>query len=98
MKHHPARLILILGLLWASQGLPSDGAGAAEPRRPYQIGVLTTSWGTTPWVAGLRNGLLALGYHEDRQFEIGVRFTQGDLAGICRKFSFATNLGYALPL
>jgi putative ABC transport system substrate-binding protein len=33
-------------------------------------------------VAGLRDGLLALGYHEGRQFEIGVRFTQGDLAAL----------------
>jgi putative ABC transport system substrate-binding protein len=84
MKRHSARRILILwlGLLWVSQGLPSGGAGAAEPDRPYQIGVLTTSWGPTPWVAGLRDGLLALGYHEGRQFEIGVRFTQGDLAAL----------------
>jgi putative tryptophan/tyrosine transport system substrate-binding protein len=84
MKRHSARLILILflGLLWVYQGLPSGGAGTPEPRRPYQIGVLTTSWGPTPWVAGLRDGLLALGYHEGRQFEIGVRFTQGDLAAL----------------
>jgi putative tryptophan/tyrosine transport system substrate-binding protein len=84
MTRHAARriFILFLSLLWVSQGLPSGGAGAAEPRRPYHIGVLTTSWGTTPWVAGLRDGLLALGYHEGRQFEIGVRFTQGDLAAL----------------
>jgi putative tryptophan/tyrosine transport system substrate-binding protein len=82
MKRHSARLILFLGLLWVSQGLPSGDAGAVELRRPYQIGVLTTSWGPTPWVAGLRDGLLALGYHEGRQFEIGVRFTQGDLAAL----------------
>jgi len=29
-------------------------------------------------VAGLRDGLLALGYREPRDFEIGVRFTKGD--------------------
>jgi len=50
MKRRSARLILILffSLLWGSQELPSGGAGAAEPRQPYQIGVLTTSWGPTP--------------------------------------------------
>jgi putative tryptophan/tyrosine transport system substrate-binding protein len=84
MKRRSARLIFILffGLLWVSQGLPSGGVGAAEPRQSYQIGVLTTSWGPTPWVAGLRDGLLALGYQEGRQFEMGVRFTQGDLAAL----------------
>jgi putative ABC transport system substrate-binding protein len=28
----------------------------------------------------MRDGLLALGYHEDEQFVLGVRFTQGDVA------------------
>jgi putative ABC transport system substrate-binding protein len=84
MQRYSARLIFLffLGLFWVSQGLPSGGAGAAESRRLYQIGVLTTSWGPTPWVAGLRDGLLVLGYREGRQFEIGVRFTQGDLAAL----------------
>jgi putative tryptophan/tyrosine transport system substrate-binding protein len=84
MTRHAARCILILclGLLWTVQRLPAAGAGAAESRRLQQIGVLTTFWGPTPWVAGLRDGLLALGYHEGRQFEIGVRFTQGDLAAL----------------
>ncbi len=33
-------------------------------------------------MVGLRDGLLALGYREDEQFVIGVRFTQGDLAAL----------------
>jgi putative ABC transport system substrate-binding protein len=33
-------------------------------------------------VAGLRDGLLALGYREDEQFVIGVRFTQGNLTAL----------------
>jgi len=82
MTRHSARRILVLGLLWVSHGLPCAGAGAAEPHRRYLIGVLTTSWGPMPWVAGLRDWLQALGYHEARQFEIGVRFTQGDLAAL----------------
>ena len=30
-------------------------------------------------IVALRDGLLALGYREGEQFEIGVRFTQGNL-------------------
>jgi putative ABC transport system substrate-binding protein len=47
-----------------------------------RIGALTDSWGPTPYVVGLRDGLRALGYREPEQFVIGVRFTQGDLAAL----------------
>jgi putative ABC transport system substrate-binding protein len=47
-----------------------------------RIGVLTESWGPTPHVVGLRDGLLALGYRENEDFELGVRFTQGDTAAL----------------
>lgn len=43
-----------------------------------RIGALTTSWGPTPGIVGLRDGLQELGYREDEHFVIGVRFTQGD--------------------
>ena len=33
-------------------------------------------------MAGLRDGLMALGYREGEQFVIGIRFTQGDLAAL----------------
>jgi putative ABC transport system substrate-binding protein len=33
-------------------------------------------------VIGMRDGLLALGYREGEQFELGVRFTQGDLTAL----------------
>jgi putative tryptophan/tyrosine transport system substrate-binding protein len=62
--------------------LYTGGAALAQRARPFQIGALTTSWGPTPSIAGLRDGLVALGYREDVQFVIGVRFTQGDLAGL----------------
>ena len=52
-------------------------ADAAERTQPVRIGVLTDSWGPTPGVVGLRDGLKALGYRENRDFVIGVRFTQG---------------------
>jgi putative tryptophan/tyrosine transport system substrate-binding protein len=57
-------------------------AHAAERTRPLRIGALTESWGPTPAIVGLRDGLLALGYREHEQFALGVRFTQGDLAAL----------------
>jgi len=43
---------------------------------------LTDSWGPTPATVGLRDGLQALGYREDEHFQIGVRFTQGDVGAL----------------
>lgn len=65
-----------------SNGLLAGGGGAAERTRPIRIGVLTESWGPTPTTVGMRDGLLALGYREDEQFVLGVRFTQGNLAAL----------------
>ena len=56
--------------------------GAEERTQPVKIGVLTASWGPTPATVGLRDGLLELGYRENEQFVLGVRFTQGDLAAL----------------
>ena len=50
----------------------------AERARPILIGALTESWGPTPPIVGLRDGLVQLGYREDQDFFLGVRFTQGD--------------------
>ncbi|MBI4525367.1 MAG: ABC transporter substrate-binding protein [Deltaproteobacteria bacterium] len=55
---------------------------AAERSRPVRIGALTESWGPTPGVVGLRDGLHKLGYQENKDFVIGVRFTQGDSAAL----------------
>src|SRR5437870_5453311 len=63
--------------MWS--GLLLSGAGPAKRAQPFRIGVLTDSWGPTPYVVGLRAGLQALGNREPEQFVIGVRFTQGDL-------------------
>ena len=38
--------------------------------------------GTHTTGGGLRDGLLELGYRENEQFVLGVRFTQGDLAAL----------------
>jgi putative ABC transport system substrate-binding protein len=59
-----------------SSGLLASGTGAAE--RPFRIGALTNSWGPTPQIVGLRDGLVELGYRENQDFFLGVRFTQGD--------------------
>jgi putative ABC transport system substrate-binding protein len=70
-----------LAVLLVSGGLLGGGS-AAQRDRPVRIGVLTSSWGPTPHVVGLRDGLLELGYHEGGDFELGVRFTQGDIAAL----------------
>src|SRR5262249_17796708 len=47
-----------------------------------RIGVLTASWGPTPQVLGLRDGLRDLGYRDPEHFVLGIRFTQGDTAAL----------------
>jgi len=49
---------------------------SAQPR-VVKIGALTESWGPTPAIVGLRDGLGELGYREDADYTIGVRFTGG---------------------
>ena len=71
-----------LVVLLVGSGLLTGGVWAANRAGPFLIGALTDSWGPTPGMVGLRDGLLALGYHEEEQFVIGVRFTQGDVAAL----------------
>ena len=66
---------LLVGLVLMSWG---PGAAHAQPRRLVKIGALTQSWGPTPAIIGLRDGLTELGYRENEDFVIGVRFTQGN--------------------
>ncbi|MDH3598823.1 MAG: ABC transporter substrate-binding protein [Candidatus Tectomicrobia bacterium] len=49
----------------------------AEPARLFRIGVLTAAWGKPPHVQGLLDGLGELGYREDHDFVLGIRFTRG---------------------
>src|SRR5712691_10546242 len=51
-----------------------------EPGSPVRIGALTVSFGPPPGVVGLIEGLVAMGYRENEDFVIGVRFTQGDIS------------------
>jgi putative ABC transport system substrate-binding protein len=71
-------LVITLVMLMMSHGLLTNDAGAADRSRPVRIGVLTSSWGPTPETAGLRDGLMELGYHERKDFVLGIRFTKGD--------------------
>jgi ABC-type uncharacterized transport system substrate-binding protein len=75
-------LLCVVALLIVSSGWSARSVGAADRSRPLRIGALTDSWGPTPEMVGLRDGLLALGYREPEQFVIGVRFTQGDAAAL----------------
>lgn len=69
---------LVIALLLVSSAFFASGASAGERTGPIRIGQLTESWGPTPATVGLRDGLEELGYRENEDFVIGVRFTQGD--------------------
>ena len=69
-------------VLLVYSGLLLQGAHAAERVRPLRIGALTASWGPTPQVIGLRDGLRELGYRDHEHFFLGIRFTQGDTAAL----------------
>jgi len=68
-------LAFICGLLIAD-------SRAAERATPIKIGVLTDSWGPTPGVVGLRDGLEKLGHRENKDYVLGIRFTQGDVTAL----------------
>ena len=69
-----ALLGVILQLL---AGALVDATAAAQRAKPLLIGALTESWGPTPAIIGLRDGLVELGYREHEDFVLGIRFTQG---------------------
>jgi hypothetical protein len=61
---------------------PLSRVHADERKRPVRIGVLTDSWGPPQAAVGLRDGLTELGYLEDRDYFLGIRFTQGNSAAL----------------
>jgi putative ABC transport system substrate-binding protein len=87
---------IVLVVLLASSDLFTSGMDASERTRPFQIGVLTESWGPTPWSVGLRDGLDELGYREHVDFVLGVRFTQGDLMALPKAARELVELGVDL--
>jgi putative ABC transport system substrate-binding protein len=76
----PLYIAFIIFLI--SSILLGGGTYAAKRDRPFLIGALTASWGPTPHIPGLRDGLIELGYREYKQFDIGVRFTKGNIAAL----------------
>ena len=72
--------LLIVFLLVVS--FTFNTALAAQRARAYRIGAINAGWGLTPSTVGLRDGLLALGYKENEDFVLGVRFTRGDIAAL----------------
>jgi len=71
--------LIVLGIVLTAAGLTGQGI-AAQPHRLVKIGALTEAWGPNPAIVGFRDGLKELGYREDQDFVIGVRFTQGNPA------------------
>jgi putative ABC transport system substrate-binding protein len=71
------RRVLIPGISLTIAAMVA-GDVEAQRARPIKIGALTESWGVTPAIVGLRDGLQELGYRENEDFVIGVRFTQGN--------------------
>ena len=71
--------LLMLGFVLTIAG-PLVRATEAQSPRLVKIGALTESWGPTPAIAGCRDGLQELGYRENQDFVLGVRFVQGNAA------------------
>lgn len=69
----------ILALLSAA---PWTTSALAQRGRPVRIGAVSESWGPTPALVGLRDGLVEIGYREHDDFVLGVRFTRGDFAAL----------------
>jgi len=69
-------------MLLVSGGLLTGSTAAADQAHPIQIGTLNPSWGPVPSEVGLRDGLQELGYRENKDFVLGIRFTQGDTTAL----------------
>ena len=79
-----AVLRLLVVLVAGSAGVLDASTAWGQRRDATRIGVLTDAWGPTPAVVGLRDGLQALGFREGQDFDLGVRFTQGDVSALPR--------------
>ena len=83
-------LLFVLALLLAP---PVE---AAKWEKPFRIGALTASWGPTPQMVGLQQGLQELGYVENVDYILGIRFTQGSSTELPR--AARDLLGYGVDL
>src|SRR5688500_1954188 len=68
----------------------SAGVSGADRTRPFRIGALTSSWGPTPMIVGMRAGLLKLGYREDIGFCCSACFTPVNINAF---YAAATRVG-----
>ncbi|HEX9819439.1 MAG TPA: ABC transporter substrate-binding protein [Methylomirabilota bacterium] len=87
--------LVVLAAVLAIAGLPARATDAQSPRL-VKIGALTESWGPTPAIVGLRDGLQELGYRDNQDFVIGVRFTQGNVAELPEAARALVRLGVDL--
>ena len=98
--HELRRLPLVLRefvlLLLLLSAMDLAGTAFAAPDKPFRIGALTTSWGPTPQMEGLKKGLEKLGYVENVDYVLGVRFTQGSSTELPR--AARDLLGYGVDL
>jgi len=74
--------LMLMVMLLASATYPLNQVRADNLKRPVQIGALTESCGPTPDMVGLRDSLKTMGYRENRDYVLGVRFTQGNRAAL----------------
>ena len=74
--------VAVIFLQLVTSGIPTRASAADDRGKSIKIGALTDSWGPTPSIVGLRDGLIERGYRQGDQFEIGVRFTQGDVSAL----------------
>jgi ABC-type uncharacterized transport system substrate-binding protein len=83
-RRRPGRRVTVLALLLVllSGSPPCASSAVAQLRRPVRIGGVSESWGPTPALVGLKDGLVELGYREHEDFVLGVRFTRGDFGAL----------------
>jgi hypothetical protein len=87
----------VVVLFLVSGGLLVGGTGAAERTRPFHIGALTNSWGPTPQIVGLRDGLVALSYREAEARAVLRRVTRGEVDAILAPSGVSLNIpGFVL--
>jgi putative ABC transport system substrate-binding protein len=72
------RLLAVAVLLLAAALTHHVSEG--QSGRLLKIGALTDAWGPTMGMVGFRDGLRDLGYRENQDYVLGVRFTQGSAA------------------
>lgn len=68
-------MIALMALLLC---IPVNGGVTAARDEPIPIGMLASLWGPTEDMLGLRDGLAALGLHQNAQVALGVRSAAGD--------------------